>query len=76
MSRPTKKTGKRMETSSAEGPEAVQDHAHDSGPCPRCQALEARVAELESAAERITQSQSSTPNLSKNLPQVDFKALG
>ena len=28
------------------------DHASESGSCPRCQALEARIAELEAAVER------------------------
>ena len=54
----------------------VEEHAHRSAECSRCQALEARIAELEkAAAERGNENRSAETVLSINLPHVDFKAL-
>jgi Family of unknown function (DUF6065) len=76
LSQPSKNARKRLEASSDEDVQAVQQHARDSGPCPRCQVLETRVAELEKlAAERVAERSSRSPGKSKVLPPVDFKAL-
>ena len=49
---------------------------HGSGPCPRCQVLEARIAELESiASEQGRADTSVTTSASMNIPALDFKAL-
>ena len=76
MSRPAKKASKQLEPSSEDRTKAAEEHAHDSGPCPHCQALEARIAELEkTAAERLAEGPASSTSKSIALPHVDFKAL-
>jgi hypothetical protein len=75
LSQPAKKSRERLE-SSDDRTGIVRDHEHDPGSCPRCQALEARIAELEKAAtERIAEHLPSLSGESKNLPHVDFRAL-
>ena len=75
MTRPAKKSSKRTEAlSDRTGVESEHDHA--AGPCARCQALEARIAELEATAvERASQSQSPAADSLAGIPHVDFKAL-
>ncbi len=77
LSQPAKNTSEQaQQESSKDRTNAVEDHAHDSGPCLRCQALEARIAEMESAlVERVVESPPSSPEKSNSLPKLDFKAL-
>ena len=74
MSRPAENSSKRTEILSDERTGAVQNHKPNSGPCRRCEMLEARIAELEAAVSG-TESQASAPGPSKRIPSVDFKAL-
>jgi hypothetical protein len=76
LSQPAEKACKRLEASSDDCARIVQEHAHDPGSCPRCQALEARIAELEKAAtDRVAERQASLSGKLKTLPHVDFRAL-
>jgi len=53
-----------------------QDHAPGSGPCPRCQTLEARIAELEAAAAEWHDARpAAPPSPVTTLPPLEFKAL-
>jgi Family of unknown function (DUF6065) len=55
---------------------AVPDRVHGPGPCARCEALEARIAELETAAaERSGEDSCATTSPSMSIPTMDFKAL-
>ena len=51
MSRPTDVESQREDQSTADQEHIAGDHGFGSGPCPRCQALEARIAELEAAVQ-------------------------
>jgi hypothetical protein len=52
------------------------DNASRSEPCPRCQALEARIAELESALQKETDPVRPGPSPPvPALPRLEFKAL-
>ena len=76
MSRRAKNSNRGPAPSSDERAAAIQDHEHGRGPCERCQALEARIAELEAAcAERGGEDQTSTTSPSKSVPSVEFRAL-
>ena len=77
MGQPVKKTREEPQRGSTnDQSNAIKDHAHDSGQCLRCQVLEARIAELESrAAERVVEFPTFSPEKSKALPKLDFKAL-
>jgi len=53
-----------------------QDQIPGSGPCPRCQALEARIAELEiAAAEWHAAEPAAQPSAATTLSPLEFKAL-
>jgi hypothetical protein len=52
---------------------AAANHASGSGSCPRCQALEARIAELEAAVEKGPGTAQAPPGVA--LPRLEFKAL-
>jgi hypothetical protein len=57
-------------------PEPDQTQPGHSLTCPRCQALEARIAELEAAAAHDNRSSASGETASLlNIPTMDFKAL-
>ena len=76
MSRSAKALNERKERSTDEPAQMVPDHVHESGSCPRCQLLEARIAELESTATKRTEEGcAATTSSSINIPTVDFKAL-
>ncbi len=51
----------------------AHEHPHGAEPCLRCQALEARIAELESALARQTPGEPSAAE--PVLPRLEFKAL-
>jgi hypothetical protein len=76
MGRPTKASKKSIEPPTAQDPQPDGQHSEESTTCPHCQALLARIAELEtSAATRATESSSAAAESSLSLPSVEFKAL-
>lgn len=76
MSQPADASKHEIERSTDERDRVVQNHLHGPGSCPRCQALEARIAELEAAvAGQSGESQASTASPFASMPSVDFKAL-
>jgi len=54
---------------------ASQNHTDEPGDCPRCRALEARIAELEAAARQENGGANASPSQGLNLPPLEFKAL-
>jgi hypothetical protein len=52
---------------------SAADHASGSGSCPRCQALEARIVELEAAVKRSGDIVQAPPGPA--VPRLEFKAL-
>jgi Family of unknown function (DUF6065) len=76
MARKSKAPEKPGAPPSLEQSNQLEEHSHRSAECPRCQALEARIAELEKAAEtRDNENRSAETLPTINLPHVDFKAL-
>jgi Family of unknown function (DUF6065) len=76
MARPSKASNKRIEPSSVAPANASPEHSHDSVICPRCQALEARIAELETvAAIKGSENRPAAPASSMSIPNLEFKAL-
>jgi len=66
----------RMEPSTERHGHADQHQAPGIEPCPRCQALEARIAELEAgAAEQSNARPATQPAAAMTLPPLEFKAL-
>jgi hypothetical protein len=76
LGQPAKRSTKSTKASSDDCTQLIHDHEHQSHPCPRCQFLESRIADLEKAAsERFVEDQVSAPGKLNTLPPVDFKAL-
>jgi Family of unknown function (DUF6065) len=76
MTQSAESLNERGERSTGEQNHGVPEHAHGSESCPRCQALEARIAELETvAAKGSGEGPPATTFGSMSLPTVDFKAL-
>ena len=67
---------RRSEAPCAQSEKANPIHAHDSLACPRCLALEARIAELEAAAANQSDADAAAGSGSSlTVPAVEFKAL-
>ncbi|MFI5458793.1 MAG: DUF6065 family protein [Isosphaerales bacterium] len=65
-----------MESSTERQGHTDQDHAPGSGPCLRCQTLEARIAELEAVAVESRDARPAvSPSPATTLPPLEFKAL-
>jgi hypothetical protein len=79
MSRPTDVESERPGQSAENHDPTSQGHAHGSGSetCARCQALEARIAELEAAAAQRLGAEpgAATPPSAPAMPLLEFKAL-
>jgi Family of unknown function (DUF6065) len=76
MAPPSRASDKRIKPPDIEHAQPNDDHAHDSLDCPRCQALLARIAELEAAAANRSQEEgTAAPGGSIAVPDVEFKAL-
>jgi hypothetical protein len=78
MSRPTDAQEERPGRSGDDASRSHPDDGHAPGslPCPRCQALEARIAALEAAAaQHLGAEPAELPPSSLTLPRLEFKAL-
>ena len=76
MGRLSKGSSERIEPTSADHSIGSPEHLHDCDTCPRCHVLEARITELEAiVAKQDSESQSAAAVSSRNIPNVDFKAL-
>ena len=76
MARKSKAPDKPAAPTSLEQSNQLDEHSQPSAECSRCQALEARIAELEkAAANKENENRSAETVPSVNLPHVDFKAL-
>ena len=75
MGRSLKESKQPPETGEVEHAESDQDRPDQSLACPRCQALEARIAELEAVAAKQGASPSGASAPSLSIPSVDFQAL-
>jgi Family of unknown function (DUF6065) len=82
MSQPVDADGERLKLLTREREPADHNHTRESGGCARCQELEARIVQLETAAAGARQAQpvaktseTEGPPLATSLPLVEFKAL-
>jgi hypothetical protein len=73
MSRPTNSENEREDQFAGSAEHSAADHASGSGSCPRCHALEARIAELEATVER--RPETAPAPAGPALPRLEFKAL-
>jgi Family of unknown function (DUF6065) len=73
MSRPVDSESEREDQFAEPQEHSAADHASESSSCPRCQALEARIAELEATVKRGGDTAPPAPGPA--LPRVEFKAL-
>ena len=73
MSRPADGENERGDQFAAPQEHSAADHASTSGSCPHCQALEARIAELEATVERGPDTVPPEPGPA--FPRLEFKAL-
>jgi hypothetical protein len=76
MSRPTDGDNQQDDAFAADPDRCAADHTAGTGPCPRCQALEARIAELEAVVRERSEATRREPSPSGTaLPSLEFKAL-
>src|SRR5262249_10598614 len=76
MAQRSKAPEKRTEPTHNEHPKTDDAHAEDAAACPRCQAMEARIAELEAAAaDQGKLAGNATHGSSISIPNVEFKAM-
>jgi hypothetical protein len=76
MAQRSKASDTRTEPTHDEHPKTADVNAHGAAACPRCQALEARIAELEAAAANQGKLPGdATQESSISIPNVEFKAM-
>ena len=73
MNLPAEGENQREDQFTASQEHSSANHASGSGSCPRCQALEARIIELEAAVKRGVDTAPDPSGVA--LPRLDFKAL-